>query len=128
MEKFVLIAEDDPALLKLVTAIIEGEGYLVAPARDGKEAYRVLRSGANIVLAIVDVLMPYIEGTQLVKFMQSDERLRAVPVIIMTGEKSIRTGSAAVASGATVFLIKPFTNDQLRNTVRALVMQKNMSL
>lgn len=126
MEKFVLVAEDDPALLKLVTAIVEGEGYLVAPARDGKEAYKALKSEANIVLAIVDVLMPYIEGTQLVKFMRSDDRLRAIPVIIMTGEKSIRSGSAAVSSGATAFLIKPFTNDQLRNTVRALVRENGI--
>jgi DNA-binding NtrC family response regulator len=121
MEKFVLVAEDDPALLKLVTAIVEGEGFIAAQARDGKEAYTVLKSGADIVLAIVDVLMPYIEGTQLVKFMKSEERLRSIPVIMMTGEKSIRTGSAAVSSGATAFLNKPFTNDQLRNTIRALV-------
>lgn len=121
MEKFVLVAEDDPALLKLVTAIVEGEGFLAAQARDGKEAYTVLKSGADIVLAIVDVLMPYIEGTQLVKFMKSEERLRSIPVIMMTGEKSIRTGSAAVSSGATAFLNKPFTNDQLRNTIRTLV-------
>ena len=121
MERFVLVAEDDPALLRLVTSIVEAEGYLVAQARDGKEAYKVLKSGVDIVLAIVDVLMPYIEGTQIVKFMQSDEQLRSVPVIMMTGEKSVQIGSAAVASGATAFLSKPFTNDQLRNTVRALV-------
>ena len=121
MEKFVLVADDDPALLKLVTAIVEGEGFLVASARDGKEAYKALRSEANIVLAIVDVLMPYIEGTQLVKFMHSEPRFRSIPVIMMTGEKSVRTGSAAISSGATAFLMKPFTNDQLRNTIRALV-------
>ena len=127
MEKFVLVAEDDPALLKLVTAIVEDEGYVVAPASDGKAAYKALKSGANIVLAIVDVLMPYIEGTQLVKFMQSDERLRSVPVIIMTGEKSISTGSAALSSGASAFLTKPFTNDQLRNTMRTLVRKNGNS-
>ena len=121
MEKFVLVAEDDPALLRLVTAIVEAEGYLVAQACDGKEAYKALKSGVDIVLAIVDVLMPYIEGTQLVKFMQSEERLRSIPVIMMTGEKSVRTSSAAVGSGASAFLSKPFTNDQLRNTMRALV-------
>lgn len=121
MEKFVLVAEDDPALLKLVSAVVEGEGFLIAPARDGKEAYRALRSGANIVLAIVDVLMPYIEGTQLVKYMQEEDRFRSIPVIMMTGERSARTGSAAFSSGATALLLKPFTNEQLRNTVRALV-------
>ena len=121
MEKFVLVAEDDPALLKLVTAIVEGEGLLAAQARDGKEAYKVLKSDAEIVLAIVDVLMPYIEGTELVKFMRSDEKLNSIPVIMMTGEKSVSTGSAAVSSGAAAFLSKPFTNDQLRNTIRMVV-------
>ena len=121
MEKFVLVAEDDPALLKLVTAIVEGEGLLAAQARDGKEAYKVLKSDAEIVLAIVDVLMPYIEGTELVKFMRSDEKLNSIPVIMMTGEKSVSSGSAAVSSGAAAFLSKPFTNDQLRNTIRMVV-------
>ena len=121
MERFVLVAEDDPALLKLVSAIVEAEGFLVAPARDGREAYRSLKSAADIVLAIVDIKMPYIEGTELVKFMQSEERYRGIPVIMMTGEKSIRTGTAAMSAGATAFLMKPFTNDQLRNTIRTLV-------
>lgn len=120
MEKFVLVAEDDPALLTLVSRVVEGEGFLVAPARDGKEAYKALRSGLEFVLAIVDVMMPYIEGTQLVKFMQSDDRFSNVPVIMMTGEKSVRTGSLAISSGATAFLQKPFTNDQLRNTLHAV--------
>lgn len=110
-------------MLKLVSKIVEGEGYLVAPARDGKEAYHALRSGANIVLAIVDVLMPYIEGTQLVSFMRSNEGLRSIPVIMMTGEKSFHAGAVSLSSGATAFLIKPFTNEQLRNTVRTLAGQ-----
>lgn len=65
--------------------------------------------------------MPYIEGTHLVKFMEADERLRSIPVMMMTREKSIRTGSAAVASGATAFLTKLFTNEQLRNAIRTIV-------
>ena len=127
MERFVLVAEDDPALLKLVTSIVESEGFLVAAARDGREAYRSLKSGAEIVLAIVDVKMPYIEGTELVKFMQEDERFRRIPVIMMTGEKSVRTGSAAMSAGATAFLLKPFTNDQLRNTIRTLAGSSKMA-
>ena len=55
MERFVLVAEDDPALLKLVTTIVEAEGFLVAAARDGREAYRSLNTGADIVLAIVSI-------------------------------------------------------------------------
>jgi two-component system, chemotaxis family, chemotaxis protein CheY len=125
MEKFILVAEDDPALLKLVTSIVEAEGYLAATARDGKEAYQALKSGVNIVLAVLDILMPYIEGTQLVKFMQSDERFSSIPVIIMTGDRSVRTGSAAITAGATAILMKPFTNDQLRNTIRALIHVSN---
>jgi two-component system, chemotaxis family, chemotaxis protein CheY len=127
MERFVLVAEDDPALLKLVTSIVESEGFLVAAARDGREAYRSLKSGAEIVLAIVDVKMPYIEGTELVKFMQEDQRFRRIPVIMMTGEKSVRTGSAAMSAGATAFLLKPFTNDQLRNTIRTLAASSKMA-
>ena len=121
MDQFVLVADDDPAMLKLVSAIVEAEGFIAATANNGKEAYSALKSGAEFVLAVVDVMMPYIEGTELVKFMQADDRFKHIPVIMMTGERSAKLTGDALAAGAIAFLPKPFTNSQLRTTMRTLV-------
>lgn len=123
MEKFVLIADDDEAIRKLMEAVVQSEGLLAATVKDGKEAYRALRSGTNIVAAIVDVKMPYIEGTDIVKFIRSEKDLEHIPVIITTGDKSPRASAQAIAAGAVAFLPKPFTNMQLRTALRALISQ-----
>jgi two-component system chemotaxis response regulator CheY len=123
-EKIVLIADDDPSILRLVRAVVEGEGLKTIAARDGKEAYRILRSGTAVVAAIFDVVMPYIHGTDLVKFMRSDERLSSIPVIMMTAEQSPKMPSASLAAGAVAFLPKPFTNVQLKTILRTFIHRK----
>jgi CheY-like chemotaxis protein len=115
---FVLIADDDPAIVWLVRTLVEGEGFAVITAMDGKEAYRTLKSDRRIIAAIIDIMMPYIQGTNLVKFMQSDERLKKIPVIMMTAEQSPKLPSESFAAGAVAFLPKPFTNSQLRNMIK----------
>lgn len=115
------MADDDPAMLKLVSAIVEAEGFIAATANNGKEAYSALKSGVEFALAVVDVIMPYIEGTELVKFMQGDDRFKHIPVIMMTGERSAKLTGDALAAGAIAFLPKPFTNSQLRTTIRTLI-------
>ena len=74
-QKQILVADDDPAILRLVKVVVEKEGYTVVPARDGKEAYKLLQSEEPFTAAIFDVVMPYIQGTELVRFMQSEKRL-----------------------------------------------------
>src|SRR5688500_9361165 len=85
---FVLIADDDPSILWLVRTAVGSEGFSVATAMEGKEAYRILKSEPRITAAIVDIMMPYIRGTDLVRFMQSDDRFKHIPVIMMTAEQS----------------------------------------
>lgn len=119
----VLVADDDPAILRLVKAIVEKEGYTVVTARDGKEAYKVLQSGETFTAAIFDVVMPYIQGTELVRYMQSEKRLMKIPVIMMTAEQNSRLSSDSFAAGAVAFLPKPFTNAQLQTMLRMFIRQ-----
>ena len=121
MEQFILIADDDPALVKLVRNVVEGEGYVAAAAKDGKEAYNALKSGAEFIGAIIDINMPYIDGNDLVKFMRKDRRFADIPVLIMTGDRDPRASARAISSGAIGFLPKPFTNSQLRTAIKTLV-------
>ena len=124
-KKYVLIADDDAGIIRFVTAVVEGEGLEALPARDGKQAYQLLKSGKTIVAAIIDVKMPYIEGTQLVKYMRSDEKFESVPVIITTGEHHTSAAAGTNSTGAMAFLPKPFTNHQLRLILRTFLAAKD---
>ena len=121
MEQFILIAEDDPALANLIKAVVEGEGFSAVLSKDGKDAYQALKSRADFAAAIIDINMPYIDGNDLVKFMQKDGRFAKIPVLMITGDKDPRTSAKAITSGAVAFLPKPFTNDQLRSSLKTLV-------
>lgn len=117
----ILVADDDPAILRLVKAIAEKEGFNVILARDGREAYKLLQSGEKFDVAIFDVVMPYIQGTELTRFMQSEKKLKDIPVIMMTAEQNPRLSSESFSAGAVVFLPKPFTTSQLQVMIRMLV-------
>lgn len=121
----ILIADDDPAILWLIRTLVEGEGFSAVTAMDGKEAYRILKSDKAVIAAIVDIKMPYIQGTDLVRFMQSDEKFKTIPVIMMTAEQSPKLPSKSLASGAVAFLPKPFSNSQLRTVLRTLTQERS---
>ena len=117
----ILVADDDPAILRLVTAIVEKEGYEVVPARDGREAYKILQSDADFVAGIFDVVMPHIQGPELVRYMKTEKRLMRIPVMMMTAEQNPKLSSDSFAAGAVVFLPKPFTTSQLQVMLRMLI-------
>lgn len=120
-QRQVLIADDDPAILRLVKTIVEKEGYAVVSARDGKEAYKILQSGEKFVAAIFDVVMPYIQGTELARYMQTEKSLMYIPVIMMTAEQNPRLSSESFAAGAVAFLPKPFTATELKTMLEVFI-------
>lgn len=117
----VLVADDDPAILRLVTTILEKEGYAVVSARDGREAYKALQDNANFTAAVFDVVMPHIPGPELVRYMRTEKRFNNIPVMMMTAEQDPKLSSDSFAAGAVVFLPKPFTTVQLQTMLRMLV-------
>jgi CheY-like chemotaxis protein len=117
----ILVADDDPAILRLVTAIVEKEGYSVVPARDGREAYKLLQSDSDFIAGIFDVIMPHIQGPELVRYMRTEKRLMKIPVMMMTAEQNPKLSSDSFAAGAVVFLPKPFTTAQLQIMLRMLI-------
>jgi len=117
----ILVADDDPAILRLVTAIVEKEGYEVVPARDGRDAYRLLQTGVEFDACVFDVMMPHIQGPELVRYMKTEKRLMKIPVMMMTAEQNPKLSSDSFAAGAVVFLPKPFTTSQLQVMLRMLI-------
>lgn len=117
----VLVADDDPAILKLVKTILEKEGYHVVTARDGREAYKTLQNDQNFTAGIFDVVMPHISGPELVRFMKTEKRLMKIPVMMMTAEQDPKLSSDSFSAGAVVFLPKPFTTAQLHIMLQMLI-------
>ena len=120
----ILVADDDPAILRLVSAILEKENYAVVSARDGREAYKILQSNPNFTAAIFDVVMPHISGPELVRYMKSEKRLMSIPVMMMTAEQDPKLSSDSFSAGAVVFLPKPFTTAQLQIMLLMLIGKK----
>ncbi|HVF55829.1 MAG TPA: response regulator [Pyrinomonadaceae bacterium] len=117
----ILVADDDPAILRLVTAIVEKEGYTVVPARDGREAYKHLQTESDFIACVFDVMMPHIQGPELVRYMKTERRLMKIPVMMMTAEQNPKLSSDSFAAGAVVFIPKPFTTSQLQIMLRMLI-------
>lgn len=117
----VLVADDDPAILRLVKTILEKENYSVVTARDGREAYKILQNDQNFTAAVFDVVMPHISGPELVRYMKTEKRLMRIPVMMMTAEQDPKLSSDSFSAGAVVFLPKPFTTAQLQIMLQMLI-------
>ena len=117
----ILLAEDDPVIRHLATAVIGQEGYEVVAVADGREAFRILQTDADFKAAVFDMTMPHLEGLDLVRFMKTEKRLMRIPVLMITAETDIKLMAASFSAGATAFLPKPFTPPQLRSALRLLL-------
>jgi len=116
----ILVADDDPAIIRLVATILEKEDFNVVTARDGREAYKTLQADPEFTAAILDVVMPHITGPELVRFMKSEPKLANIPVMMMTAEQDPKLSSDSFSAGAVVFLPKPFTTAQLQIMLQML--------
>ena len=117
----ILVAEDDAVIMRMVTAVLEDEGYQVVRARDGREAYRILLFDADFLAAIFDMNMPHLQGLDVITHMQTERRLMRIPVMLMTAERDLTLCSRTFSAGAAFFLHKPFSPAQMRSVLRLLV-------
>jgi DNA-binding response OmpR family regulator len=117
----VLVVEDDPIMMQLVKDVMEEEGFSVVSAQDGGEAYRILEKDHNFIAGIFDVRMPSIQGTDLLRYMQTEKRLMRIPVLMMTSDQSAATQAESLSAGAAIFMPKPFTRLTLRTMFHALI-------
>lgn len=119
--KRVLVADDDPVMRHLVTTILKQREYEAVVAKDGREAYRILQTDSQFSGAIIDMTMPFLEGLDLIRYMRSERRLMRIPVMMITAEQDIKLMASSFTAGATAFLPKPFTPEQLQSAIRMLL-------
>ena len=117
----ILIADDDPVIRHLVASVVRQAGYTPVTVEDGREAVRILQSDAGFGAAIFDMMMPHLEGIDIIRHMRTEKRLMRIPVIMMTSETELKLMKDSFEAGATVFLPKPFTTLQLQFSLSMLL-------
>lgn len=117
----ILVADDDPVVRHLVSSVVRLEGYIPVTVEDGREAFRILQADAGFGAAVFDMMMPHLEGTDIIRHMRTEKRLMRIPVILMTSETALKLMKDGFNAGATVFLPKPFTSTQLQSLLRLLL-------
>ncbi|HZQ15348.1 MAG TPA: response regulator [Gaiellaceae bacterium] len=114
----VLVVDDDPRVRELVRVSLELEGYSVREAGSAEEALEVLEDQAP-ELVLLDVVMPGIDGWQMLQRMQ--ERHGSIPVIMFSGKVDESSAAEAEERGARGFVGKPFDPAQLIERAKQLV-------
>ncbi|GGN63180.1 response regulator transcription factor [Oceanobacillus indicireducens] len=113
----ILIVDDDKNILNLVSIHLSEQGYHVLKAKDGIEALEILHE-ENCHLAVVDVMMPFMDGYELTKEIR---RQYNIPVILLTAKSQIDDKEQGFKAGTDDYLVKPFEPKELEFRIKALL-------
>ena len=114
----VLVADDEPHLLRLVKFRLEREGYEVLTAVDGESALDMARS-ERPDLCVLDVMMPKRSGFDVLRELRSDDRCSGMKVIMLTARAQDRDVDVGFSLGADDYITKPFSPQELRVRIGA---------
>jgi DNA-binding response OmpR family regulator len=116
----VLVADDDPDIRSLVTLRLEKSGYDVVAAGDGEQALAAALERAPD-LALLDVMMPKLDGYEVTERLRQEEATRHLPVILLTARVQETDIARGVEAGADDYVKKPFSTSELRDRVQAVL-------
>lgn len=119
----ILIADDDPIVTRVLKPCLEQAGYQVMTAKSAREAIE-LANRQLPQLIILDVLMPQMDGLRALRQLKNTEATKEIPVIVLTSSALRLTQLEAAASGADLFLTKPFSKSQLLRGLQRLVSER----
>src|SRR6266446_1601441 len=116
----VLVADDDPVIRHLVASSVKKAGYTPVEVTVGREAYRTLEGDSDFKAAIFAMMMPYLEGIAVIRYIRTEKSLMRIPVMMITSEQDLKVMTNSFAAGASVYLPKPFNPEQLQTTLSML--------
>jgi PAS domain S-box-containing protein len=121
----VLVVEDSPTQLEELRFLLEGSGFSVVTATNGREG--LAAAGANAIdLVISDIVMPEMDGYALCKALRADETLRDLPVIMLTSLADPRDVIRGLESGANNFICKPYEDRALLARVQNVLINQEI--
>jgi len=116
-----LIVDDSKVMREMVIACLRGqEGLVFTQAASGLEALEKL-SLKPYDFVVLDLNMPDIGGYEVIEFIRGQDKLRELPILVVTTRGDESSRARALAAGATRFMTKPFSPDVLLGEVRALI-------
>lgn len=120
MAKKILVVDDEPHLVKLLKTRLEKNGYSVIVASDGQEALDKTYQ-ENPDLIILDIMLPHIDGYHVCQTLRSDEKYKAIPIIMLTGRTLAQDIKMGMELGAVSYVQKPFKPNVLLGIIQGLI-------
>jgi DNA-binding response OmpR family regulator len=117
-QPLILIADDDPDILALVSFRLERAGYEVVQARNGEEAVQVALA-RRPDLAVIDVMMPRVDGYEATRQLRQQEETSRMPIILLTARVQEEDIARGFDAGADDYVRKPFSPQELGSRVQA---------
>ena len=116
----ILVVDDDPDILEIVRTNLEGAGYAVLGAGDGTEGLAKMRA-ENPDLVVLDVLMPEMDGWEVLRQIETDPQTAGLPVIMLTCKSEDADILRGLEEGAVEYVTKPFYPENLVASVKILL-------
>jgi putative two-component system response regulator len=121
----ILLVDDLPQNLEILSGLLEPEGYALELAQDGQQAVEMaFKSPPDLVL--MDVSMPVMSGLEACRILKSDERTRLIPIVLITALSAREDRIQGIAAGCDDFLAKPVDFEELLARTRSLLKQKEL--
>lgn len=120
-ELTVLAVDDDMINLKLLKSMLMKNPDIkeVIEAKNGADAIGHIKSRSDIDLILLDIIMPVMNGIEMLKVVRSDENIEQVPIIVLTTDETKKT--EALELGANGFLMKPIRNNELEAKINSII-------
>lgn len=113
---YIVVADDDPDILNIVSMSLEAMGHDVARASNGREAVRLTRQGSP-KLVLMDLMMPEVNGYEATMQLKNDPRTAGIPVVALTAKAMRGDEEKGRQAGLDGYIIKPFRISQVIEAV-----------
>lgn len=117
----VLTIDDDPCICSIVRVVMEREGYEVDELHDGRAAVDYIDKNPPCAMVIVDLMLPFVDGLQVVRKIRATPDWQEVPIIVLSSNSSEREIIDLFKAGASEYMTKPFSTLELAARARRLV-------
>lgn len=119
-KKTIMVVDDNPDIVTIVKTILEGKGYGVQSAYSGQEVFNLLEE-QKPDLIILDIMMPQMDGLEVLTRLKGDTGTATIPVILLTAKVQYEDVLGGYKMGADYYITKPFTSTQLINGINLLL-------
>lgn len=122
MRPHLLLMEDTEDLGEVICEVLKMAEYKVRWAKDGRSGLRLFEEN-NFDLIITDMVMPQVNGLEVVRAIRANKKNSKVPIIILSARSSIEDERSGIEAGASLYLKKPCSNSVLINSIKLLLKQ-----